>query len=265
MLIIDRLTNAMATFVATPAEARNLATTVWMAAGNAGLTICNLKPLAELLGCEPEIGAIKERVQVMLSSKASYDLSVHATIAQALNWERTEFDTLDELLEELRASEEAHSKFVDCAIEQNERMETVREKLREAEQFNDPLAVVDECVAMLELKPTSSFAEGGHVIDASAPTLYVQQFGRIKRPVTTHAVLHGTEYYPDSTILLQTAQLVAWRDADGQEHCERAHRVTLNPDRDGLAAAILSGIAGAQIAPEHIAELRAQMGGDIHG
>lgn len=243
-----------------------------------GLTICDLKPLAELLGCEQRVSDIKLAVrELQVKADNSFALGYFGrtrdrkrlaldmtAIAQALNWECTEFDTLDELLEELRASEGTHSKFVDSAIQQNELMKTVREKLRALAELSAGRAqrpLIDELLDMLEQRTASGFAEGGYVADASEPEVCAQLLPGENWAVSAAAVLHGTEYYPGSTLLLQTAQLVAWRDADGQEHCERAHRVTLNPDRDGLAAAILSGIAGAQIAPEHIAELRAQMGG----
>lgn len=201
--------------------------------------------LAAVLRCEADKDSVIDAAYKLAASKSTELRRQYAATAQALNWERTEFDTLDELLAELRASEGVRADFEACVERDLELLNTVREKLAAADGAGDTAwtSAIQEIGEMLlgscETPHASGFAEGGDVC----------------------AVLHGTEYYPGSTILLQTAQLVAWRDADGQEHCERAHRVTLNPDRDGLAAAILSGIAGAQIATEHIAELRAQMGG----
>lgn len=255
---LDKLIDSVANRVATPAEARNLATTVWMAAGDAGLTVCDLKPMAELLGCEPEMGAITEEARSLLGSLVSANRQldnpqaprIYAAIAQALNWERTEFDTLDELLAELQATARVkYDELADALRERERIIRTTRERIRQVNEMlgaHKATFILDEIEAMLSAGQ-SGFTDGGYVADASEQSV--------------RSILHGTEYYPGSTILLQTAQLVAWRDADGQEHCERAHRVTLNPDRDGLAAAILSGISSAQIAPEHIAELRAQMGG----
>lgn len=78
-------------------------------------------------------------------------------------------------------------------------------------------------------------------------------------PTTRRTVYHGGEVYRDCEILLQTAQLTAWR-CDGQEYAVRAHQAMIDPDDDQVAAALMSGITGHDIAPEHITELRAQMG-----
>lgn len=255
------------------------------AVGNTGLQVCDLKPLVELLGCEPEMGVIlavcikneeglqQLGAQVKLLSAATrkperfsdIEKRFAGQVAQALNWERTEFGTLDELLAAIREQEQHHSRFVDAAIRDRELLETVREKLcgilgaypaRQRE-------LLDEVICLLGPKPItvgdmpSGFAEGGYVAEPPSG-----QVAAVLMPAT-HTLLHAGELYPGSTILLQTAQLVAWRDADGLEHCERAHRVTLDPDEDGLAAAILSRIAGVEIAPEHMAELRAQMAGGV--
>lgn len=73
-------------------------------------------------------------------------------------------------------------------------------------------------------------------------------------------ILHDGQLYRNATVLLRTEQLIVWRDADKQEHSAPAHQVTLNPDDNGLAAAILSRIGSYEVAPEHIAEMRQQMG-----
>lgn len=75
----------------------------------------------------------------------------------------------------------------------------------------------------------------------------------------THTVYHDGEVYRKSTILLQTSQLVVW-SCDGQEYAVKAHQAMIDPDDDQVAAALMSGITGHDIAPEHITELRAQMG-----
>ncbi|MGL4753503.1 MAG: hypothetical protein ACRCXB_14065 [Aeromonadaceae bacterium] len=202
------------------------------AATDAGYTICDLKPLAELLGCEPVIEHIYELIanrQTWVSQRV-----VGQLVAQALNWERTEFNTLDELLEELREVEQAHSNFVDQAIANDENMDAAFDKLcRLAEQISPVPMLLDDAIGLL------------------SPD---------REPPCTHTLLHAGELYRDVTILLRTEQLVAWRTADGQEYSAPAHQVLLDPDEDGLAAAILSRIAGVEIAPEHMAELRAQMG-----
>lgn len=174
----------------------------------------------------------------------------------------------DELLEELRASEADHSRFVDAAIRDQELLDTVREKLcgilgaypaRQRE-------LLDEAICLLGPKPItvgdmpSGFAEGGYVAEPPSG-----QVAAVLMPAT-HTLLHAGELYREVTILLHTEQLVAWRTADGQEYSAPAHQVLLDPDEDGLAAAILSRIAGVEIAPEHMVELRAQMAGGVaHG
>ena len=75
----------------------------------------------------------------------------------------------------------------------------------------------------------------------------------------THTVYHDGEVYRKSTILLQTSQLVVWR-CDGQEYAVKARQAMIDPDDDQVAAALMTGITGHDIAPEHITELRAQMG-----
>lgn len=144
-------------------KAPQLASNIAMSFSSAGLKLCDLKPLAELLGCEPEMGEIERKAhqnvvlvealrkkiddirELIGCAKGEYLLgriddlvnrpmppsaSWYCTqVAQALNWERTEFDTLDELLEEIREADQAHSKFVDGAIEQNERLEACLEAL----------------------------------------------------------------------------------------------------------------------------------------
>lgn len=258
-----------------------------------GLTVCDLKPLADVLHCEPEMSEVERKTHqgvVLVEAlrkklddirervgcdKGEYLLGriddlvnrltppsaawYCAQVAQALNWERTEFDTLDELLEELRRHQERHA----------------------------------ACLTALEYyADTNIYSSGdvpGHVyvLDDNGSTAQVclmnhggQPAGRIKRsgfanrgsrthncrcvlnPVaTSHTLLHAGELYREVTILLHTEQLVAWRTADGQEYSAKAHQVLIDPDEDGLAAAILSRIAGVEIAPEHMAELRAQMAG----
>lgn len=180
-----------------------------------GYTICDLKPLAELLGCEPVIEHISEHIanrQTWVSQRV-----VGQLVAQALNWERTEFNTLDELLEELR------------------------------------------CATVCDLRPLAAGLNCEADIKAISEAVKVLLLPEIYGP--RHTLLHAGELYREVTILLHTEQLVAWRTADGQEYSAPAHQVLLDPDEDGLAAAILSRIAGVEIAPEHMAELRAQMAG----
>lgn len=243
-------------------------------------TICDLKPLAELLGCDPEMGAITERVGACVSridelvgesnklysgqhsiaemlgckndvwaimqiitalqvGEEARDRRLYAAIAQALNWERTEFDTLDELLGEIREQEQAHSNFVDQALAHYDLTDVVREKLCLLAETLGSTPLLDEAIELM------------------APRRYDDG------PATTHTLLHAGELYREVTILLHTEQLVAWRTADGQEYSSPAHQVLLDPDEDGLAAELLSRIAGVEIAPEHMAELRAQMTGGV--
>lgn len=75
----------------------------------------------------------------------------------------------------------------------------------------------------------------------------------------THTIYHDGEMYRDSTILLDTKQLLVWSCGD-QEYAVRRHQALINPDDNGLAAAILARLSGADIAPEHIIEMREQMG-----
>lgn len=77
-------------------------------------------------------------------------------------------------------------------------------------------------------------------------------------PLPSTTIYRAPDLYAGATLLLQEPELVVWRDADGQLHHAPARDVLVNPDRDGLAAEVLSRMAGADIAPEHIAELRAQ-------
>lgn len=201
-----------------------------------------------------------------------------AAIAQALNWERTEFDTLDELLEELQATARVKYDELSDALHNRDRViRAAREMVRQANEMMGAHKVtfmLDEIEAMLSAGP-SGFVEGGHDADMREPVEqhagfaeggYVKELpGRgvaaVLRP--THTLLHAGELYREVTILLHTEQLVAWRTADGQEYSAPAHQVLLDPDEDGLAAAILSRIAGVEIAPEHMAELRAQMDGGV--
>lgn len=255
---LDKLIDSVANRVKTPAEARCLATTVWMAAGDAGLTICDLKPLAELLGCEPDMGGIKDEVRSLQGALVSANRQfnspqaprIYAAIAQALNWERTEFDTLDELLDEIRrvGTQEvrAHSVYAGIA--------------RALEWECDEFDSLDAFLAELNFHNCEMKHEAVRRHESRQPKRIVED------PGVRHTLLHAGELYRDMTILLHTEQLVAWRTADGQEYSAPAHQVLLDPDEDGLAAAILSRIAGVEIAPEHMAELRAQMAGGVaHG
>lgn len=209
------------------------------AADEAGYTICDLKPLtAKFKNCRPYVADIAECIE----DSQRRGRNMLTSVAQALNWERTEFDTLDELLGEIREQEQAHSNFVDQALAHYDLTDVVREKLCLLAETLGSTPLLDEAIELM------------------APRRYDDG------PATTHTLLHAGELYREVTILLHTEQLVAWRTADGQEYSSPAHRVTLDPDEDGLAAAILSRIAGVEIAPEHMAELRAQMAGGVaHG
>lgn len=186
-----------------------------------------------------------------------------AQVAQALNWERTEFDTLDELLEEIRNTP-SNVELVDNLEAQNELLATVREKLRALAKLSASQAqrkLLGEAIELLE--PRSSRDDLVELDSAKLEALRATyNFRCVLRPAT-HTLLHAGELYREVTILLHTEQLVAWRTADGQEYSAPAHQVLLDPDEDGLAAAILSRIAGVEIAPEHMAELRAQMAGGV--
>lgn len=76
---------------------------------------------------------------------------------------------------------------------------------------------------------------------------------------TTHTIYHGGELYRDSTILLQTEQTLVWR-CDGSEYTCKPAQALIDPNDNGLAAAILARLSGADVAPEHVAEMREQMG-----
>lgn len=314
-------------------EAEHWVKHVELASGYAGFTICNLKPLSDLLGCEPEMGAITERVGACVSridelavesnklysgqhsiaellgckndvwaikqiitalqvGEEARDRRLYAAIAQALNWERTEFDTLDEMLAAIRERVKNHTEFVNSAYLDRALLGKLREKVLAADGAGDMVwtfAIQDVGQMLLD----SCEEQAGDLVELDAaklealryyanPDIYVNgdvpghiyaldDAGGAARAAlsahgTTHTILHAGELYRDVTILLHTEQLVAWRTADGQEYSARAHRVTLDPDEDGIAAAILSRIAGVEIAPEHMAELRAQMAGGVtHG
>lgn len=260
---LDKLINSVANRVKTPDEARNLATTVWLAADDAGLTICNLKPLAYNLKCSPNMNAVMEAVRVLnqRSATTSDPKLTYAAIAQALNWERTEFDKLDELLEAIREQELNHtrvpvSRAYICSTGENP---------VPAGTKIDVLLVDDTELLGVDNPEDRIWDDMEHprCIKAYRPHVPTRL---ATVTTTTHTLLHAGELYRDVTILLHTEQLVAWRTADGQEYSARAHQVQLDPDEDGLAAAILSRIAGVEIAPEHMAELRAQMAGGVtHG
>ncbi|MGI4260769.1 hypothetical protein ACR2VJ_27070 [Klebsiella pneumoniae] len=252
----------------------------------AGLTICNLKPLAELLGCEPVVERISEHIanrQTWVSQRV-----VGQLVAQVLNWERTEFDTLDELLEELRAP--ARVKGDELGGELRAQSERLEACLVALEYYADTgiysngdvpghVYVLDDNGSTAQVCLMQHGGRKGGYIPARAPMRVVDVMNSLPptynfpcslkgyMPLTTpHTLLHAGELYRGVTILLRTEQLVAWRTADGQEYSARAHQVLLDPDEDGLAAAILSRISGVEIAPEHMAELRAQMAGGVtHG
>lgn len=205
------------------------------AADEAGYTICDLKPLAELLGCEPVI----EHISELIANRQTW-VSQHVVgqlVAQALNWDRTEFDTLDELSEELRQWAAVHAALVEIRTERD---------------AADPAGceafmVLHEVCRRIGLPPMGFEGLAARLRSTTSSDV-------------THTLLHAGELYREVTVLLHTEQLVAWRTADGQEYSAKAHQVLFDPDEDGLAAAILSRIAGVEIAPEHMAELRAQMG-----
>lgn len=81
----------------------------------------------------------------------------------------------------------------------------------------------------------------------------------VKRLRGLHTIYHGGELYRDSTILLQTDQTLVWR-CEGSEFICKPAQALIDPDDNGLAAAIIARLSGADVAPEHIAEMREQMG-----
>lgn len=110
------------------------------------------------------------------------------------------------------------------------------------------------------LKKVLAAAEVTNADDAVS-IIHMLQSYMVENPSPTQAnLLHGGQLYRNATVLLHTEQLIVWRDADEQEHSAPAHQVTINPDDNGLAAAILSLIGSYEVAPEHIAEMRQQMG-----
>lgn len=84
----------------------------------------------------------------------------------------------------------------------------------------------------------------------------VQLVGRAQR---LNTIYHGGELYRHALILLQTEQTLVWC-CDGAEYCCKPRQALINPDDNGLAAAILARLCGADVAPEHVAEMREQMG-----
>lgn len=81
----------------------------------------------------------------------------------------------------------------------------------------------------------------------------------VTQPAATHTIYHGGELYRECLILLQTEQTLVWR-CDGSEYCCKPRQALIDPDDNGLAAAILARMCGADVAPEHVAEMREQMG-----
>lgn len=78
-------------------------------------------------------------------------------------------------------------------------------------------------------------------------------------PLPTNTIYHGGELYRHAVILLQTEQTLVWR-CDGAEYCCKPRQALIDPDDNGLAAAILTRLCGADVAPEHVREMREQMG-----
>lgn len=205
--------------------------------------------IAALLFCDPTVDAIVDRLSYTPDEfRKGYDRhSVFAAIARALNWKRTEFDTLEELLDEIRrvGTQEVRPHSVYAGI--------ARALEWECDEFDS----LDAFLAELNFHNCEMKCEAVRRHESRQPQRAVDE------PGMPHTLLHAGELYRDVTLLLHTEQLVAWRTADGQEYSARAHQVLLDPDEDGLAAAILSRIAGVEIAPEHMAELRAQMAGGV--
>lgn len=81
----------------------------------------------------------------------------------------------------------------------------------------------------------------------------------VRQHAPTHTIYHGGELYRDCQILLQTEQTLVWR-CDGAEYCCKPRQALIDPDDNGLAAAILARLCGADVAPEHVREMREQMG-----
>lgn len=82
---------------------------------------------------------------------------------------------------------------------------------------------------------------------------------RIVTQPATRTIYHGGELYRHAVILLQTEQTLVWR-CDGSEYCCKPRQALIDPDDNGLAAAILARLCGADVAPEHVREMREQMG-----
>lgn len=154
---------------------------------------------------------------------------------------------LDCILETMGCSnvEEAEEKYLSVAtLPEQERAVLVRQRM-EAEHG---------------LKKVLAAAEVTNADDAVS-IIHMLQSYMVENPSPSQAnILHDGQLYRNATVLLRTEQLIVWRDADNQEHSAPAHQVTLNPDDNGLAAAILSRIGSYEVAPEHIAEMRQQMG-----
>ena len=74
-----------------------------------------------------------------------------------------------------------------------------------------------------------------------------------------HTIVHGPDTFKDSIILLRSRQTVVWTH-NGKEYISPLTEVLIDPDKDELAAHLLSGLCKVQIAPIHIAEVRKQVG-----
>ena len=74
-----------------------------------------------------------------------------------------------------------------------------------------------------------------------------------------HTIVHGPDTFKDCIILLRSRQTVVWTH-NGKEYISPLTEVLIDPDKDELAAHLLSGLCKVQIAPIHIAEVRKQVG-----
>lgn len=76
--------------------------------------------------------------------------------------------------------------------------------------------------------------------------------------VARPTIYHAPDVYRDATLLLEQTELTVWRSVTGELHHAPTRDVLINPSLDGVAAEVLSRLSDCDIAPEHIAELRAQ-------
>ena len=75
---------------------------------------------------------------------------------------------------------------------------------------------------------------------------------------TRHTIVHGPDTFKDCVILLKSRKTVVWGH-NGKEYISSLTEVLIDPNKDELAAYLLSGLCKVQIDPAHIAEVREQV------